>query len=97
MSTPAIQLKPEVPLDRSDVHECLIDNLSKCRDLDCQKSVLRHHDAGIEARERQRIRRQLSAYADGLIEQANEQRSEADKLELAAREIHTILDLSEGP
>lgn len=96
MSTPAIQLKPETQLDRSDVHECLLDNLSKCQDLDCQKAVLRHYDAGIAARERQRIRRTLATYAESLIEQANEQRSEADKLVVAAREIETMLEWTEA-
>jgi hypothetical protein len=87
----AEKVKPE--LDRTDTLECVLSNLDLCRDLECQKTVLRHYAGGVARAERQRIRRELDEYAEGILSQAEEQREESLKLIQSAQEIKAMLDL----
>ncbi len=48
---------------------------------------------GVARAERQRIRRELDEYAEGILSQAEEQREESMKLVQSAQEIKAMLDL----
>lgn len=96
MSTPALNLKRETPLDRRDPHECLIDNLSRCRDLEAQKTVLIHYDAGIRIAERQRLTCDLLGQAENDEALADELAEESRQKRRTAEYVRRLLELIPG-